>query len=143
MQKVIVQIPREGRWKSWAKLLERVDRSKPNGFAFEGEFLRRGERAEVPVGSLILVYTEEGSRKNWYPVVHVLRAEADGSLTTLLEWVGEVRERSWALAVRDKVAELLAEAQGRQQDTPAIDLSQVPTDALIQELRRRGIQVNA
>jgi len=40
------------------------------------------------------------------------------------------------------VAELLAEAQGRQQDTPAIDLSQVPTDALIQELRR-GIQVNA
>lgn len=143
MQKVIVTVPeqQDKRHRNWAKLVTRVDRSKANGYAFEGQFLSRGQLAEVPVGGIILAYDQVGSMQNWAPLVRVYRVEADGSLTQLLEWRGERETRgSWALAVRDQVADLLEAAQD-QPAAPQVDLSQVPTEALLAELRRRGIQV--
>lgn len=146
MAKVIVTIPKaeDSRKKNWAKLLTGVDPSKSNGFAFVGDWLRRGERAEVEVGALILLYDEPGSMKNWYPHVRLMRAEADGTLTTVLDYEGRVAERSWALAVRDQIAAILAEQSEatEQESRPEIDLSNVPTEDLIAELQRRGFTVS-
>ena len=138
--KTIVMVPepedRRPIKKFWAKLLTKVDVSKSNGYAFEGEWLRRGERAEVPTGSYILLYDEPGSAKNWYPHVRLLRAEPDGSLSTVLDYDGDINERSWALAVRDQVAAIMAEGAKTE---IGIDLSAVSTDALVAELQRRNI----
>lgn len=143
MAKVIVIVPKaeDYRKKSWAKLLTKVDSNKSNGYAFVGDWLRRGERAEVEVGSLILLYDEPGSMRNWYPHVQLVRAEADGTLTMVFDYKGHVQERSWALAVRDRIAAILAEQYGttEQESQPEIDLSDVPTEELIAELRRRGV----
>ena len=76
MAKVVVKVPEteDRRKKSWAKALTKVDPDKSNGYAFVGDWLRRGERAEVPVGSYILLYDEPGSMKNWYPFFKIGRA---------------------------------------------------------------------
>ncbi|MDI3298259.1 MAG: hypothetical protein QJR08_03715 [Bacillota bacterium] len=143
---MVVVIPgsEDRRKKSWAKHLEAVDRSKTNGYAFVGSWLRRGERADLQVGAHVLLYDEPGSIKNWTPHVRLLRVAADGSLSNLLDYHGAVNERSWALAVRDRIAEVLAETQAEQAGTTdEIDLSAVPTEALIRELQRRGVQANA
>jgi len=143
MAKVVVTVPKaeDHRKRSWAKILSKVDTGKANGYAFEGSWLRRGERAEVEVGALVLLYDEPGSMKNWYPLVRVVRAEPDGSLQEVLRYEGGVQERSWALAVRDRIAAILAEQSGaaEQEGQREIDLSGVPTEALIAELRRRGV----
>lgn len=40
--------------KHWAKLVENVDRTKPNGFAFEGKWLDHHRENCVPVGSIVV-----------------------------------------------------------------------------------------
>lgn len=136
--KTIVEIPakRDDRKKSWAKVLESVDITKPNGYAFVGNWLRRGEKAELPIGSFVLTYDEPGSMKNWYPVVKLYRVTPDG-LEVALEYEGEIRERSWALAVRDRIAEILAESRG---ETPN-PLAAFGDEALIAELQCRGYTI--
>ena len=138
MTKVIVNIPsaRDSRKKNWAKVLESVDVSKPNGYAFIGNWLRRGERAELTVGSYVLTYDEPGSMKNWYPVVTLYRVTPDG-LEAVLEYEGEIGERSWALAVRDRIAEILAESQGEVPNP----LAGYSDEELITELQRRGYTI--
>lgn len=138
MTKTIVTIPnpRDNRKKNWAKVLESVDASKPNGYAFIGNWLRRGERAELTVGSYVLTYDEPGSMKNWYPVVKLYRVTPDG-LEVALEYEGEIGERSWALAVRDKIAAILAESQGEAPNP----LAGYSDEELITELQRRGYTV--
>ena len=138
MTKVIVNIPsaRDSRKKHWAKALESVDTTKPNGYAFLGNWLRRGERAELTVGSYVLTYDEPGSMKNWYPAVKLYRVTPDG-LEAVLEYEGEIGERSWALAVRDKIATILAESQGEAPNP----LAGYSDEELIAELQRRGYTV--
>lgn len=135
--KAIVTIPSavNARRRSWAKVLSAVDTTKANGYAFEGEWMRRGERAELPTNSLMLLYDEPGSARNWYPLVRVMRVEEDGTLHEVLSYKGGINERSWALAIRDRVAELLV---GEPVAAPEYDLSAIPTDELIAELKRRG-----
>jgi len=108
MQKVIVSIPKPGdtRWKAWRKLLTGVDKEKTNGYAFLGEFLSPGRKAEVPVGSYILIYDEIGSARHHRPEVSVQHVEADGTMTEVLSTIG----KSWALDIRDEVAALLVSA---------------------------------
>ena len=54
--KKIVRIPGslDDRKKTWRKLLTQVDKTKANGYAFIGNWLRAGERAELVVGSFVL-----------------------------------------------------------------------------------------
>ena len=138
MVKAIVQIPakKDDRKKSWAKVLESVDITKSNGYAFVGNWLRRGEKAELPIGSYVLTYDEPGSMKNWYPLVKLYRVTPDG-LEAVLEYEGEIGERSWALAVRDRIAEILAESRG---ETPN-PLAAFGDEELIAELQRRGYTI--
>ena len=108
--KVIVDIPeaKDRRKKAWRKALCGVDISKTNGYAFEGNFLRCGEKAELPVNSYVLAYDEAGSTKNWYINIRLFKIMADASLEEVLDYSGEIRQYGWALAVRDQIAEILA-----------------------------------
>jgi len=104
-----VEIPRhrDTRWKAWAKHLTGVDTSKSNGYAFEGNWLHLGEKAELEVGSYILWYHVEGSHKYRRPNVSVLQVQADGSLQSVIETAGW----SWALDIRDQVAQLFSSGE--------------------------------
>jgi len=134
--KVIVDVPaqRDRRWKSWAKSIKEVDQSRTNGYAFVGEFLTRGRKAELEVGGLVLLYDEIGSRKHRRPEVRVLRVEENGALSTVLEAHGW----SWALELRDKVAELLGKEKESQKEDEN-PLAGFSTEQLLAELRRRGL----
>ena len=140
--KKIVMIPKslDDRHKCWRKLLEKVDKNQSNGFAFIGDWLRAGERAELEVGSLILAYDVVGSRKNWRPVVRLLKVAIENDLDEIFRWEGNFGERSWALAVRDDIAAILAEAQGQEapEESPLAGFSD---EELIAELERRGYAV--
>jgi len=139
--KKIVMVPEtlDERKKSWRKLLEGVDKEKANGYAFVGEWLKAGERAELEVGRFILCYDEAGSMKNWYPVVRLFKVLENG-LEEAYRWEGSIRERSWALAVRDEIAAILAEAQGQEPEEGS-PLASISDEELIAELRRRGYTV--
>jgi len=142
--KKIVMIPKslDDRHKCWRKVLKQVDKNQSNGFAFIGDWLCAGERAELEIGSLILAYDVVGSRKHWRPVVRVLKVGVETDLEEVYRWEGDFRERSWALAVRDDIAAILAEEQG-QQPPEAESLASRLTDAeLIAELERRGYTVS-
>ena len=139
--KKIVMIPEtlDRRKKTWRKHLERVDREKTNGYAFIGNWLRAGERAELEIGSFILCYDEAGSMKNWYPVVRMFKVVENG-LEEVYCWEGDVHERSWALAVRDDIAAILAEARGQEPEEGSL-LASISDEELIAELERRGYTV--
>jgi|LSQX01.2.fsa_nt_gb hypothetical protein len=159
--KKIVRIPGslDDRKKTWRKLLTQVDKTKANGYAFIGNWLRAGERAELEVGSFVLCYDEPGSAKNWYPVVRLFKiVENENGLEEVYRWKGDTRERSWALAVRDEIAAILAEAQGQEPQEGnmleqrlsgisdeelinVIRLSGISDKELIAELKRRGYTV--
>jgi len=139
--KKIVMIPgtMDDRHKCWRKVLTHVDKNQSNGFAFIGDWLRAGERAELEIGSIILAYDVVGSMKNWRPVVRLLRVGGQNDLEEIFRWEGDFRERSWALAVRDDIAAILAEAQGQQpEESPLAGFSD---EELIAELERRGYTV--
>ena len=140
--KKIVMIPEtlDERKKTWRKLLEKVDKEKSNGYAFVGEWLKAGERAELEVGSFILCYDEPGSMKNWYPVVRLFKVGND--LDEVFHWEGNICERSWALAVRDDIAAILAEAQGQEAPEEESLLAGLSDEDLIAELERRGYTVS-
>ncbi len=142
--KKIVMVPGalDSRHKCWRKLLTHVDRELSSGFAFAGDWLRAGERAELEVGSLILCYDDVGSRKNWRPVVRLLKILENGAedFEEVFRWDGDFRERSWALAVRDDIAAILAEEQGQQPEEGSL-LAGLSDEELIAELERRGYTV--
>jgi len=135
---VAISVPLFGdeRHKNWAKVVERVDESKSSGWAFEGEFIAAGGVQDVPVGSVILVYGERGSRANPRVEVGVFTVNADGTLSQHADAKG----RAWARTLRDDVIGLLEEAEGKPiallQWSP--DLMRYEDEALVSELRRRG-----
>lgn len=133
---VAVEIPLlgDGRLKSWAKVVESVDESKSSGWAFVGEFIATGGIQDVAAGSVVLVYGERGSRANPRPVAAVYVVNADSTLSHHAEASG----RAWARTLRDTVVELLAEDLAPDW-VELVDLSLVPDDALLTEVRRRGL----
>src|SRR5690606_25673303 len=133
---VIVPETLDDRNKCWRKHLTQVDKEQPNGYAFIGEWLYEGERAELEMGSFILCYDEVGSRKYRRPVVRLFKV-LENDLSEVYRWDGGFGERSWALAVRDDIAAILAEAQG-QEPVEESPLANISDDELIAELERRG-----
>jgi hypothetical protein len=129
----------DGRFKSWQKIVESVDTSKTNGFAFVGDcFLRCGELYEFPTGTYIIVYGEDGSRAHHYPCVALYRVVdgTDYKLERLGTW--ECLGLNWALEIRDEVSAIIGE------EVPPDDpLKECDTDMLLGELSRRGITVTS
>ncbi len=136
---VAVEVPLVGdaRHKNWAKVVENVDDSKSSGWAFDGEFIAAGGIQDVPVGSIVMVYGERGSRANPQIEARVFVANGDGTLSHQQSATG----RAWARTLRDKVSELLDEAA----DAPPSGLDWDPAimtysdAAIIEEVRRRDL----
>jgi len=134
---VAVDVPLVGdeRHKNWAKVVGAVDASKASGWAFEGEFISPGGIQDVPVGAVVLVYGERGSRSNPQSQARLYLANGDGTLTHHATAKG----RAWARTLRDDVEELIdsgMERGGRQLDWQP-DLMRYSDTALAEELRRR------
>lgn len=131
---VAIDVPLIGdeRRKNWAKVVHRVDPEKRSGWAFEGEFVAAGGIQDVPVGSVLLVYGEKGSRANPRIEARVYLVNPDGSLSHQ----GTAAGRAWARTLRDTVMALL------DQDRPSTpDLGSYPDRWLAEELTRRGWRV--
>jgi hypothetical protein len=124
-----VKLPSEKdpRFKSWAKTVDFVDINHENGYAFEGEWLRRGHSHDLPLGTLVLLYDETGSRQKQVSHAEVHRVEEHGLAGPLLSSSGT----DWVLQIRDDVAELLL------QELPPPDLSDIETHLLALELLSR------
>lgn len=134
-----VHVPFVGdeRRKNWAKVVEFVDPSKPSGWAFEGDFIAAGGIQDVPVGSVVVVYGEKGSRDNPQIEARVFTANADATLTLHTA----ARGKAWARTIRDHVADLLAEPHEPSRKGWESDLMLYEDDALAEELTRRGWSV--
>ncbi len=130
---VAVDVPMVGdeRQKNWAKIVESVDTGKASGWAFEGPFLATGGIQDVPIGSILLVYGERGSRANPQITAQVYRVNSDATIS--LE--AEARGKAWARTLRDPVERCL----GMESGPP--DLSYLGDELLADELRARGWEV--
>ncbi len=135
---VAVEIPVLGdeRRKNWAKVVHNVDPQKSSGWAFEGDFISVGGIQDVPVGAVVLVYGERGSRANPHALAAVYVTNGDATLTKHQEASG----RAWARTLRDGVAELLADGGPQAGEMPwQPGLMLYADDALIDEARRRNL----
>ena len=134
MDKIIAVVPAADRWghRHWARHVTSVDTTKTNGFAFDGEWLRVGGKAELPVGAIVLAYSEAGGRRKPCPIAKLFRLAANGDFEVAAEAQGE----DWALDLRDKAAALV-----NQCGKDGNPLAAFTDEELIAELRRRGIAV--
>lgn len=129
----------DARRKNWAKVVYGVDEDRSTGWAFEGAFIATGGVQDVPIGSVIVVYGEKGSRDNPQIESRVYTANADGTLTHHKTATG----RAWARTLRDLVVDLMA----NQEDLTMSPLEWSPEllrysdGALLEELRRRGREI--
>lgn len=136
---VAVEVPLVGdaRHKNWAKVVENVDESKSSGWAFDGEFIAAGGIQDVPVGSVVMVYGERGSRANPQMEARVFTANGDGTLSHEQSATG----RAWARTLRDRVSELLVQATERPVAGLEWDgeLMRYSDEAILEEVRRRKL----
>ncbi|MDJ0663890.1 MAG: hypothetical protein QNJ75_04970 [Acidimicrobiia bacterium] len=136
---VAIEVPLVGdaRHKNWAKVIDSVDESKSSGWAFDGEFIAAGGIQDVPVGSVVMVYGERGSRANPQIEARVFVANGDGTLTHEQTATG----RAWARTLRDRVSELLEQMAERPPAGVAWDgdLMRYSDEAILEEMRRRGL----
>jgi hypothetical protein len=130
---VAVDVPLVGdeRHKNWAKVVESVDSAKASGWAFEGPFVATGGIQDLPIGSILLVYGERGSRANPQITAQVYRVNSDATIS--LE--AEAKGKAWARTLRDPVERFLGSEPGPP------DLSHLSDDVLAAELRARGWRV--
>ena len=136
---VAIEVPLVGdaRHKNWAKVIDNVDETKSSGWAFDGEFIAAGGIQDVPVGSIVMVYGERGSRANPQIEARVFVANGDGTLSHEQSATG----RAWARTLRDRVSELLLRIPD-----PALsgltwdaEIMRYSDDAIIEEFRRRKL----
>ena len=134
---VAVDVPLVGdeRRKNWAKVVTNVDESLTSGWAFEGDFIATGGIQDVPIGSILLLYGERGSRTNPQIEARVVRVNSDGTMSH----IANAKGRAWARTLRDQVVQLLDDYQESpvQLRPWGPELLQYSTDALTEELRRR------
>lgn len=135
---VAVEVPQVGdeRRKNWAKVVANVDDSLATGWAFDGEFIATGGIQDVPIGSVVLIYGEKGSKANPAIEARVYTVNADATLTQRAAAKG----RAWARTLRDPIDELLADSAGEPIERLdwAPELMKFSTAALRQELHRRS-----
>jgi hypothetical protein len=67
------------RFKQWVKTVEAVDTTVPNGYAFQGTFVRFDRKVELPIGTLLLYFGMEGSRRFQRPCVALREVTHDRS----------------------------------------------------------------
>lgn len=123
------------RHKAWAKIISSVDKSKSNGYAFGGKFVKVNQLVEVPDDSFVLCYQELGSNKNKEPEITLYQCKNEKLITV----IDGISGWDWALKIRDDVAELI---EGKKEkDVSNSDLSKFSNEELIEELKNRGISI--
>jgi hypothetical protein len=132
---VPVRVPQLGddRRRHWAKVVSSVDETKSSGWAFVGEFVADGGIQDLPAGGVLLLYGERGSNANPRPEASLYTIGPDATLTLEASAIG----RAWARTLRDRAVELVR-SESRSNGP---DLSAIPDDYLVDELRARGWQV--
>ncbi len=130
---VAVEVPLVGdaRHKNWAKVVDSVDTTKSSGWAYDGAFVATGGIQDVPAGSALLVYGERGSRANPQISAKVYIVNSDATLSLEAEASG----KAWARTLRDPIERLLGI------EPSPFDMSHLPDDVLVDELRARGWKV--
>ena len=130
---VAVEVPLVGdaRHKNWAKVVDSVDTTKSSGWAYDGAFVATGGIQDVPAGSALLGYGERGSRANPQISAKVYIVNSDATLSLEAEASG----KAWARTLRDPIERLLGI------EPSPFDLSHLPDDVLVDELRARGWKV--
>lgn len=129
---VPVEVPFAGdeRHKNWAKVVDSVDLSRSSGWAYEGPFVEVGGIQDLPVGGILLVYGERGSRANPQILARVYTVNGDATLSM----EAEAKGRAWARTLRDPIDRCLGVER-------ALDLSNVADETLATELMARGWKV--
>lgn len=115
--------PRKG--KQWTRRITGVDKSKTNGYAFQGEFLSEGE-VELPVGAVLLQVGALGSYKHPDVTGVVKRVAEDGSLAL----IAQHPYKEEFISLREAVQEALG-----LKPNP---LARFSTEEMKNELRNRG-----
>lgn len=130
---VPVHVPQLGdsRGKHWAKVVTEVDTSKSSGWAFTGDFVADGGIQDLPVGAVLLVYGERGSRASPQAEARIYRVNGDATLSP----EGEASGRAWARTLRDRVAELVT---GTSDQPDLFELCRYSDHILAAELKQRG-----
>lgn len=130
---VAVDVPLLGdeRQKNWAKVVDSVDTNKSSGWAYDGAFVAVGGIQDVPVGSVLLVYGEKGSRANPQILARVFTINADSTLTQ----EAEAKGKAWARTLRDPIERCLG------MESNPLDLSYLSDQVLADEMRARGWKV--
>ncbi len=139
MPKVIFDVPapKDRRWKFWRKAIDAVNTSVSNGYAFDGRFLAPGRKAELPIGTFVLIYDEVGNRRYHAPEVALYDLSASGHLEPVRDDQGVVRAEgaSWALELRDRVARLM----GQEVETPLAAHMDADLALLLRDLLAWGL----
>jgi len=134
--------PRKGTCRCWAKVLKRVDRSKTNGYAFEGDWVRPGAVVKAPCA--IVRTAANGSWKHHSSVlvlnlITVQDGEAKVEKAVSLPYNTPAERREAVLAVAEKFDEFTRQHLNCQ--TAANPLAAFRDEDLIAELQRRGYTV--
>jgi len=108
--------PHKATKKIWAKLLEKVDTTKDNGYAFEGRFLKvKGDPAwiddVVPVNSFIVATIAKGSTKHPKTGIALYKVTADK--IEELYW-GDFEYRADRIRAIKEIAEIFEQEKNKK-----------------------------
>jgi hypothetical protein len=99
----------------WTKTIKSVDKSKTNGYAFDGDFLNEGKQYDLCVGTVIVSKDPFGSARNGGHTGHIGTVEASGIMWDQKTW-------DWGsqfLDFRDAVVKALIEAAPKTEALPS------------------------
>jgi len=134
--------PRKGTCKCWAKLLTSVDKSKSNGFAFQGDWVRPGAVVTAPCA--IVRTRGEGSWRHPESTLYLdlitITSDGEAQVEEFTYPYNTAAERREAILA---VAEKFEQFARQHLNAEAIPnpLAAFRDEDLIAELRRRGYTV--
>lgn len=123
----------------WIKTIERIDKSKTNGYSLVGEFLKSGLQWMSP--GVYLDCSKGGSRKNQTSIYTVLALREDGSVVAYNDdtIVEEGRGGDWAVRLWPVVERALGEVGGTDERAALL----ARRAELVAELERIDEQIHA
>lgn len=118
-----------GRRESWAKTVTDIDTTERGARAFEGEYLQDGVECDLFIGQFVIEVIPQGSVKNGWQSVRMLRVTADG-LETVDDDLGDWRKDF--LSIRDTFAAALEKSRSEQTVNPVqTSFADVPLNTVV------------
>lgn len=102
------------RFKKWARIVQKIDATKKDGFAFVGPYFEPGtSELDISKPLVILVASETGSMKYRTTSYQVVILSVDGGFE-ITDISTTNKPAGWALRIRDKVAALLHDLESNE-----------------------------